>query len=375
MGADNALLTSDELFWLYVNNIKNMYAYRFSALYFKYGEKQKLIDAIACGEVPDYIENDARDDILSNAWLDKAKRLEEYMAGRNIRLILHDDRSFPNALREIPSPPALIYCIGDITATEGQCAAIIGSRVSTSYGRECAALFASELAKNGICTVSGMAEGIDGCAQRAAIKNGGRTVAVLGGGVDRIYPVVNRDLYDEICAHGAVISEYPLSSNPMRGNFPYRNRIISGLSKCLIVIEAGIKSGTMSTVDHALEQNKDVFALPGNITSPTSAGTNYLIKSGCTCVTSPEDILEVFGIYGRKRSLGPSIPDDGSFEKIHRDIISFLSIEPLAYEELEAKLKAEPTELNTALMMLEISGYINKNAGRIYELNRQGGNN
>ncbi len=368
------MLTDEELFWLYVNNTKKMYVYRFSAVYFKYGERSKLIEALNAGDSPAYFDDDSKNDILSGAWFAKAKKLEEYMSFRNIVMLLYHDSRFPRALKSIPSPPALLYCIGDITAVSGNCVSIIGSRISTSYGRKCAAVFASEFAKNGICIVSGMAEGIDGCAQLSAIKNGGKTVAVLGCGVDHVYPRANKELYDQICAHGAVISEYPLSASPMRGNFPYRNRLISGLSKCLLVVEAGIKSGTMTTVEHANLQNKDVFVLPGNITSPTSEGTNYLIKNGCTCVTSPDDILEIFGIYKANKTK-KTLPDDASFEEIHKNIIKLLSIEPLEYEELEKELQSDPIELNTALMMLEISGYINKNAGRIYELNRQGGNN
>lgn len=201
-------------------------------------------------------------------------------------------KHYPERLRNIDSPPKELYCLGNIALLEHKSIAIIGSRKYSQYGKRAAKDFASALAKQEICIVSGLAKGIDGFAHRACIEAGGETIAVLGGGLDKMYPKENETLFHEIIAKGGlVVSEYPLGTPPKKQHFPARNRIISGLSDGVLVIEARKNSGTNITVDFALEQGKDVFALPGNIYANTSNGTNFLMKEGAIPVTCVEDVL------------------------------------------------------------------------------------
>ena len=211
-----------------------------------------------------------------------------------------------------------------------------------------------------------MAEGIDSYVHNFTIENNGKTIAVLGGGVDYIYPPSNRSLYQNIKENGLIISEYPLSTRPQKQNFPQRNRIISGISNVLLVIEASLKSGTTTTVDHAIKQNKTVFAVPGNITSPSSEGTNALIKAGACCATKPQDVLEEFGIF--KQEVKQNIPT-GSNE-LENEIINLLMHENRDADFFLQNVSASVSDINTALMMLEISGVIQRLPGNEFSIKK-----
>ena len=205
-----------------------------------------------------------------------------------------NSRFYPEKLRNISCPPKKLYCLGNLSLLNCRSVAIIGSRNYSNYGKRAANEFSYNLAKDNICVVSGMARGIDSFAHEAAINAKGKTVAVLGSGLDIIYPKENKKLYEDIIKNnGLIISEYPIGTPPRKQNFPARNRIISGLSDGVLVIEARKNSGTNITVDFALEQGKDVFVIPGNIYSKTSDGTNFLIKEGAIPVTDYKDILNV----------------------------------------------------------------------------------
>ncbi len=200
---------------------------------------------------------------------------------------------YPDKLRNIDYPPKVLFCLGNLDLLNRRSIAIIGSRNYSGYGKRAANEFSKGLAKNDICIVSGLAKGIDAFAHSGCLSVDGKTIAVLGSGVDEIYPKENTQLYHEIIAKdGLIISEYPLGTKPEKQHFPARNRIISGLSDGVLVIEARKNSGTNITVDFALEQGKDVFVIPGNIYSKTSDGTNFLIKEGAIPVTSYEDVLK-----------------------------------------------------------------------------------
>lgn len=204
------------------------------------------------------------------------------------------EKEFPVRLRTIPDPPFGIYYKGSLPADGEPAAGVIGARLASGYGKEQARRFAWRLGKEAVSIVSGMARGIDGIAQTAALDAGGKSFAVLGCGVDICYPKENRDLYDRLLEHGGIISEYPPGTPPESKLFPPRNRIISGLSDLVLVIEARKKSGTLITVDMALEQGKEVYALPGRVSDSLSDGCNRLIRQGAGAATCPEDILEYF---------------------------------------------------------------------------------
>ena len=206
------------------------------------------------------------------------------------------DSDYPLLLKEIYDPPSVLYVKGRKEYLRQICFAVVGSRRASSYGLRSAEEFASKLAQRGLVIVSGLARGIDTCAHRAALKQGKPTVAVLGSGLLTIYPPENRPLSREIAASGCLISEFPLRTTPLRENFPRRNRIISGLSRGVLVVEAGQRSGALITARFALDQGRDIFCLPGAIDSEQSRGSNGLIKQGACLVDRPDDIMEGLGL-------------------------------------------------------------------------------
>lgn len=209
-----------------------------------------------------------------------------------IKIITFLDRDYPPALKEIPGCPIVLYVLGDITAEDRTAVGIVGSRRASFYGLSNAERFAAELSAERITIVSGMARGVDTYAHRGALKAGGRSIAVMGSGFSRIYPPENEDLAKQISLSGAVISEFSMDTAPLPSNFPRRNRLISGLSLGILITEAARNSGALITADFALEQGREVFALPGRIDSSGSVGTNALLKQGAKLVTCCQDILE-----------------------------------------------------------------------------------
>lgn len=219
----------------------------------------------------------------------------EFMVKNNVDIISIEDKEYPQILKNIYDPPLSIYILGNKKILNDTCISIIGCRDATKYGKHVAEELAYNISKQKINIVSGLAKGIDGIAHKGAVLAGGKTVAVLGNGLDTIYPSENISLAKEILkTGGAIISEYPLGEKPQKQNFPERNRIVSGMSKGIIVVEAKEKSGTLITVDFALEQGRDVFVVPGDINKEASVGTNELIKQGAKIITSYRDVLEEY---------------------------------------------------------------------------------
>ena len=231
---------------------------------------------------------------LLNARRQEPERIEEGLMLSGIGFVSALEKEFPEKLREIPDPPFGIYYKGSMPSEEQPAAAIIGARLASGYGREQARRFGRQIGARGIAVISGMARGIDGIAQKAALDAGGKSYAVLGCGVDICYPEENRELYEQLQQEGGVLSEYPPGMQPVAKLFPPRNRIISGLSDLVLVIEARKKSGTLITVDMALEQGREVYALPGRVSDALSDGCNRLIRQGAGPATCPQDILEYF---------------------------------------------------------------------------------
>ena len=267
---------------------------------------------------------------------------------------------YPALLKEIHVPPLGIYYLGTLPSQESCYISIIGSRKCTEYGLSISHRFSSELAGAGIVIVSGMARGVDSMAHRGALDADGVTVAVLGCGADVCYPPENKALMRRIQERGCVISEYPPGTKPTLGYFPERNRIISGISRATIVVEAGCRSGTLITVDQALNEGREVMAVPGNITSKMSEGTNHLIRQGASLVTSSEEILEHLGI-----EFDTLKKDDYSVlapvEKLVYDCIEF---EPTAIDFIYDKLNAAPGEVNYVLTLLEMRKLIRRIPGQ-----------
>lgn len=276
------------------------------------------------------------------------------------------DYNYLRDLPHIPDPPKKLFIRGKLPAKRVKTVAIVGTRKPSAYGREIATKIASECAKNGIVVVSGLALGIDSIAHRAAIDSGGKTIAVLANGVDKIYPRSHEDLGQKILqTNGAILSEYPNNTPARPWQFLARNRIVSGLADAVVIIEAASRSGTLSTANHALDQGKEIFAVPGNITSPLSAGCNQLIKNGANPLTSVEDLLD-FLIPDRFEKQTQLFEGDTREENV---ILEFLSKNGTTSSDAIIKqTKLSASEFNQAITMLELKGLALNNGGEKWSL-------
>ena len=276
------------------------------------------------------------------------------------------DYDYLRDLPHIPDPPKKLFIRGKLPAKRVKTVAIVGTRKPSAYGREIATKIASECAKNGIVVVSGLALGIDSIAHRAAIDSGGKTIAILANGVDKIYPRSHEDLGQRILqTNGAILSEYPNNTPARPWQFLARNRIVSGLADAVVIIEAASRSGTLSTANHALDQGKEIFAVPGNITSPLSAGCNQLIKNGANPLTSVEDLLD-FLIPDRFEKQTQLFKGDTREENV---ILEFLSKNGTTSSDVIIKqTKLSASEFNQAITMLELKGLALNNGGEKWSL-------
>lgn len=295
---------------------------------------------------------------------------ESALERANIKAVTWDDADYPKLLRAINDPPPVLFYRGALTEADAWAVAIVGTRRATVYGREVANMLASELASNKITVVSGLARGIDAAAHQAALKAGGRTIAVLGSGVDVIYPSEHSGLAQQIVEQGAVVSDYPPGTQPEAPNFPPRNRIISGLSLGTVVVEADEHSGALITAGFALDQDREVFAVPGNIYNRSSRGANKLIQSGAKLVLDTGDILDELNLSMVAEHVEAQmvLPADDT----ERALLAHLSHEPVLTDEL-VRLANLPTEQVTAtLALMELKGMVRQASGSSYVLAREG---
>lgn len=292
--------------------------------------------------------------------------LLERLRGDNITICDIEDPEYPDMLSAIFDPPYLLYYRGDITILQELCLAVVGSRRATTYGRVQARRFGRELAEQGIVVTSGMARGIDTEAHLGALDAGGKTAAVLGCGIDIIYPPENIKLFNQITERGVVISEFPPGTRPEPGNFPARNRTISGLSHGVLVVEAKQRSGALITADFALEQGRDVFALPGPINSPNSVGTNNLIKQGACLVGSTKDILNEYGLDNSGEPV--TIQGELQFESNSEEsmVLQTIAHETVHFDKLLECVDLSIGRLSAVLLQLELKGIIRAMPGNYY---------
>ncbi|MBQ6735277.1 MAG: DNA-processing protein DprA [Lachnospiraceae bacterium] len=309
----------------------------------------------------------------------EAERRYREFARTGLSFVPFTSPAYPARLKEIPDPPKALYVRGRLPSEDVPSVAVVGARICSEYGRYMARQFGTELAQAGIQVISGMALGVDGIAQKAALMAGGASCAVLGCGADVCYPPENRELYDRLCAEGGILSEYPPGTQPQRHLFPPRNRIISGLADAVLVVEARRKSGTLITVDMALEQGKDVYALPGRATDRLSDGCNELLKQGAMIATSAADIIENFFRIGTEVKSRKERKDEenetGSLERDgrgnahfalpqqEREIMDALDITPRAVADVEEILRSRgrripPQELMCRLVELSLKGLV-----------------
>ena len=326
-------------------------------------------DGLAAAGVPE----EARIPIRRRAFRDEAEKIHKWVTGAGVHIILADTPGYPELLGEIPDPPTVLYAWGNLDALVPPCIAIVGTRKPTVYGLRMAEELGADLGERGLCVVSGLARGVDAAAHRGCMEKEGTTIAVLGCGIDVTYPREHRQLAARIAQKGLLITEFPPGTSPSPRNFPIRNRIVSGLSLGALVIEAGERSGSLITARLAMEQNREVFALPGNVTSPLSIGPNFLIKQGAKLVQGWRDIVDELPEEIRRdiflkeeaqtsdKSEADAVSEDGArlTELLKKD-------EAVHFDRLAEQFGLDIPRLSFALMELEAAGLVRQLPGNMY---------
>lgn len=287
------------------------------------------------------------------------------------RLLKYTDKDYPKNLLNIYNPPSFLYIKGDLNADDCKSVAVVGSRNPDRYGSAVTEKLVEDLVANGFTIISGMAKGIDTVAHKAALKHGGRTIAVLGSGLDCIYPYENRKLYHEISQNGAITTEYGLGTKPESVNFPRRNRIISGLAAGVLVVQAAENSGSLITADFALEQNREVFAVPGSIYNSLSSGTNRLIQRGAKLVSEINDILTELTNTGASDRVQQIKNKDDCAEELSKDeaeVYRHLSSQPVHIDRIINDTDLNPSQVLAILLSLELKDLIYQLPGKYYML-------
>jgi DNA processing protein len=355
---------NEKLYWVGFNLVKGIGAVRLQALNGHFGTLAQAWAAtpVQLGESglsPKIIEN-----ILQIRASVDLEQYYENILSKGIAVITSQEDNYPKRLREINQPPPVIYVRGELAEDDFWAVAIVGTRRVTAYGRQIADELATYLAQNGVTIISGLARGVDAMAHQAAVRAGGRTLAVLGCGVDRIYPPEHRALADQIMQQGALVSDYAPGTPPDSANFPPRNRIISGLSMAVVVVEAAETSGALITASFAADQGRDVFAVPGNILAPQSKGTNRLIQDGAHPLLSGRDLLDLLNLtrVNEQRGVRHAIPVDATEAKVY----NVLGREPLHVDEIRSQTGLPIESVSAALVMMELKGMVHQVGGMNY---------
>jgi DNA processing protein len=354
----------EKKYWIGFNLIKGIGAVRMQNLVAYFGNLEsawqanahELAEAGLGAKLVERIVGARKDINLNQVW--------SSIEAQGIKILTWADEEYPNRLREIDQPPPILYVRGEYLQDDLFAVAIVGTRKVTPYGRQVTEDIASFLASNGITVVSGLARGVDAIAHQTALKAGGRTIAILGSGVDKIYPPEHRALAEEMMHRGAVISDYAVGTPPDASNFPPRNRIISGLSLAIVVIEAAETSGALITAEFAAEQGREVFAVPGSIHAPQSKGANRLIQKGALPLLTPEDLMQALDLtrMGEQKSARKILPADETEAKV----LGVLSREPLHVDEIRNQAGLPIEKISAALALMELKGMVRQVGGMNY---------
>ena len=293
-----------------------------------------------------------------------AAKQMQLMEKVNARLISFWDKNYPELLKKIYDPPVILFVRGQIESLQIPGLAVVGTRNPSSYGKLITEKLSREIASQGVVITSGLARGLDTIAHRSAVVCGGKTLAVVGTGVDVFYPFENKELAKQIIASGALISEFPMGDKPDAPHFPRRNRIIAGISQATLVIEAGKGSGALITADFALEQGKDIFSIPGNISSPKSFGTNRLIQDGAAIVLCSDDILSILKIIPGQKLPLTNVTPTVSLSKDENEILQILSNEPMYIDLIAQKAETSTSHSLFILLSLELKNLVRQMAGK-----------
>lgn len=389
---------SSPALWVWLSAIKGLPQTALVPLLERFGSPTEIYSA-SLNEIEEVLGSSEKADLFRNKSLAEADRILGQCATLGISVITYQDASYPDRLRNIPDPPAVLYVKGRLPAFDLYPAiAVVGTRNPSAYGLYAAKKISGELADTGVIIVSGMALGCDSAAHSGALHAGRPTVAVLGSGPDVCYPAESRLIYSDIPVHGAIVSEYPPGTAPTKFSFPRRNRIISGLSNGVLVAEAPERSGALITAELALNQGRDIYAVPGNIDNPASSGGNRLIKQGAKLVTSAADILEdLIPIYGTQMSLRPVAPaetendpylsggrievyrpeetkaDEGASQKgedlsPEEKIKALLKNGYMYLDDIITATHLPSDEVSVALTMLELDGSVSALPGNVFGL-------
>jgi len=359
----------DLSYWLMLLSVPGIGPARFRTLVERFGSPRRVLEA-SLNELMSVPHLDKKIAIAVRNYRDDVwlRRQLTSITGNQIRVVCYQDDNYPARLRQIHDPPPLLFVKGSLEALSSESVAIVGTRRPSSYGRLTAERLAGDLARLGITVVSGMARGIDSVAHRATLEKGAMTIAVLGCGVDVVYPPENVRLRDAISKNGAVVSEFPMGTSPEAQNFPRRNRIISGLSLGVVVIEAGERSGALLTAEYALEQNREVFAVPGNVDAAKSRGTNALIKQGAKLVQTVEDILEELGPPFQELAEQPtaSMQLQKNLTPEQKAVLGSLSSEPRHIDRITEETGFTSHQVSSVLLSLELNGLVRALPGKMY---------
>ena len=363
-------------YWIALSMVPGVGAVTFKKLLDAFEKPEHVLSAPLhlLKSIPGIPEKTTRN-IVNFGFPDHVKKALENIEKYRIQVITWEDENYPKQLKAIFAPPPVLYAKGTPLQRHELMVAVVGSRKASTYGRTVAENLSREFTLKGITVISGMARGIDSAAHRGALQANGRTVAVLGCGVDVIYPPENKQLYHEILEQGTIISELPIHTKPDRRNFPARNRIISGMSLGTVVVEAGARSGALITADTALEQGRDVFAVPGNIISASSKGTNRLIKQGAALIEHVDDVLNALPLEISReiqesqqelpliKEEKPQLPPLTDEEQ---RIFTVIEQQPIHIDEITARSQLPSGTVSAILMMLEMKNVIRQVSGKMF---------
>jgi DNA processing protein len=358
-------------YWVGFNIVPGIGPARFRALLDHFGDLETAWRAPAYGLKQAGLDRRAIDNLLKvRAEISLDGEMEKIERAR-VQVLTWQDDAYPPQLRHIHSPPPVLYVKGELHPEDEWAVAVVGTRRATVYGKEATRTLVSSLTRSGVTIVSGLARGIDAQAHRAALEGGGRTIAVLGSGVDIVYPPEHKKLAHAVAENGALVTEYALGTPPEGSNFPPRNRIISGLSLGVVIVEAGVRSGALITADYAAEQGRDAFAVPGNIFHKGSQGTNRLIQQGAKLVISVEDVLEELNLtmISQQAEVRAVIPEDETESRL----LEHISSEPIHVDEIGRQSGLPIVQVTSTLAMMELKGMVRQVGGMNYVLARESG--
>lgn len=363
------VLLDDKLDWIALSMIPGLGNIAFRNLLNKFGKPENIFNAgISELLAVEGIKNEVALDIISKNYLcdpqEELRKVEDHGA----RVITFNESTYPLSLKEIHDPPMVLYVKGKDIPHNVTFIAIVGSRNATHYGMKASEKIGQGIARRGLGTVSGMARGIDSASHWGCINGMGHTLAILGTGIDIIYPDSNKKLYKKIIETGTVISEFSMGTSPIPANFPRRNRIISGLSRGVIVVEATRNSGSLITASLALDQGREVFAVPGSIDSFKSTGCHFLIKQGAMLVENADDVLEDLGLNFPNLEKTDTFKEREipSMNEIEKTVYDMIGNYPVHIDQITRRGKLEPGELSGILTKMELKGIIRQLPGKMF---------